>query len=217
APWDPSSFNFYKASPLEFLLSYTPSFRYEREAVPPAAAGATAEEAARMRQPRALNSFAGGSIGAEVETRRATSAAAAGQEKMAAEPALRGAIRGNNKGKAIGSAGVSSVGCAEASTASPPQDAVLVNIRPVGPVSLLLTPGYPDSHNQRAAAESLAVAMDFAEELITDPGFRLGFNSAGSSASVNHLHFQCWHFDAGPGGLPIEASASTHLATVPLP
>lgn len=32
--------------------------------------------------------------------------------------------------------------------------------------------------------------MDFAEALRGDPGFRLGFNSAGSSASVNHLHFQ---------------------------
>ncbi|CAN0483190.1 unnamed protein product, partial [Ectocarpus sp. 12 AP-2014] len=62
-----------------------------------------------------------------------------------------------------------------------------VNIRPVGPVSLLLTPGYPHSHNQRATAYSLAVAIDFAEALRVDPGFRLGFNSAGSSASVNHL------------------------------
>lgn len=49
---------------------------------------------------------------------------------------------------------------------------------------------YPHAHNQKAAAESLAVAMDFAEALRVDPGFRLGFNSAGSSASVNHLHFQ---------------------------
>lgn len=51
-------------------------------------------------------------------------------------------------------------------------------------------PRYPKSHNQRATAETLAVAMDFAEALRGDPGFRLGFNSAGSSASVNHLHFQ---------------------------
>jgi len=58
--------------------------------------------------------------------------------------------------------------------------------------SPLLTPDdrYPNSNNQRAAAETLAVAMDFAEALRGDPGFRLGFNSAGSSASVNHLHFQ---------------------------
>jgi len=39
-PWDPSSFNFYKASPSEFLISYTPSFRHEREQ-----AAATAEAA----------------------------------------------------------------------------------------------------------------------------------------------------------------------------
>ena len=49
---------------------------------------------------------------------------------------------------------------------------------------------YAQSLNQRATHETLAVAMDFAEALIDDPGFRLGFNSGGSSASVNHLHFQ---------------------------
>ena len=51
---------------------------------------------------------------------------------------------------------------------------------------------YPRSQNQRATSESLAVAMDFAEALIDDPGYRLGFNSGGSSASVNHLHFQVY-------------------------
>lgn len=35
----------------------------------------------------------------------------------------------------------SSVECGEVSGASPPRDAVLVNVRPVGPVSMLLTPG----------------------------------------------------------------------------
>lgn len=55
---------------------------------------------------------------------------------------------------------------------------------------LVSTRRYPDSHHQRATAESLAVAIDFAEALRGDPGYRLGFNSAGSSASVNHLHIQ---------------------------
>lgn len=55
---------------------------------------------------------------------------------------------------------------------------------------LVIARRYPHSHHQRATAESLAVAMDFAEELRGTPGFRLGFNSAGSSASVNHLHIQ---------------------------
>lgn len=49
---------------------------------------------------------------------------------------------------------------------------------------------YPQSLNQRARPEALAVAMDFSEALMSSPGFRLGFNSGGSSASVNHLHFQ---------------------------
>ncbi|CAN0041066.1 unnamed protein product [Pylaiella littoralis] len=187
--WDPSSFNFYKASPAEFMLSYTPSFRYERESAATFTAASAAGKAGALGD------------GVDLAGRAAT------------------ALRGAGGVRAAGSTGsdyFSSVGCKEASTASPPQDAVLVNIRPVGPVSLLLTPGYPHAHNQKAAAESLAVAMDFAEALRVDPGFRLGFNSAGSSASVNHLHFQCWYFDAGPGGLPIEASKTVHAATVPL-
>lgn len=58
---------------------------------------------------------------------------------------------------------------------------------------------YPNSNNQRATAYALAVAMDFAEALRNEPGFRLGFNSGGSSASVNHLHFQVNRFELGVG------------------
>lgn len=137
------------------MLSYTPSFRYEREAassaVVAAAAAATGEEAAKKRQRRTLKQFTSKTIETEMETRRA--ATTVGQDEMAAKPALRGASGGDNRGgggalylqpAVAGGAdpdGGASVGCTEASTASPPQDAVLVNIRPVGPVSLLLTPG----------------------------------------------------------------------------
>lgn len=113
APWDPSSFNFYKASPLEFVLSYTPSFRHERD------------EAAALKA---------GLIPVEID-------AAAGQAKAATLGALRGADGERRLGSAR-SGGDFPLACAEVSTAAPPQDAVLVNIRPVGAVSLLLTPGY---------------------------------------------------------------------------
>lgn len=116
-PWDPSSFNFYRASPLEFVLSYTPSFRVERN------------EAA---------AFAGkaGVIPADID-------AAAGESKAGTLGALRGVVDkiGLGAPAAAASDGGSPVGCAEVSTATPPEDAVLVNIRPVGLVSLLLTPG----------------------------------------------------------------------------
>eukprot|EP00903_Cladosiphon_okamuranus_P017947 g16514.t1 len=200
-PWNSSSFNFYKASPLEFVLSYTPSFRHERNE-----AEASTEKAA-------------GVIPVEIDAAaRVAAVAAAGEAKVGTLGALRGA--GDKMDLSVpagaGLEGYFPLGCAEVSTAAPPQDAVLVNIRPVGLVSLLLTPGYPHSHHQRATAEALAVAMDFAEALRGEPGFRLGFNSAGSSASVNHLHIQCWYFDAGPRGLAIETSKSVHVATVPL-
>ncbi|CBJ28200.1 conserved unknown protein [Ectocarpus siliculosus] len=220
SPWDPSAFNFYKASPLEFVLSYTPSFRYGREIPEAASAAAAAAAAAAGRRTQAKDND-----GVSVETdAKAAGSTAAKAARGAAEVgegkavAITSALRGGGVGLPMKLDGVApAVGCGEASTASPPQDAVLVNIRPVGPVSLLLTPGYAHSHNQRATAYSLAVAIDFAEALRVDPGFRLGFNSAGSSASVNHLHFQCWYFDAGPGGLAIESSKTRHLATVPLP
>lgn len=112
--WDPSSFNFYKASPSEFLLSYTPSFRHERE---DAAAGASASASGETKV-----------LGDRVVA------------SMDGDAALRGA-GGKIVAETTGLNSISSVGCRKASTASPPQDAVLVNIRPVGPVSLLLTPG----------------------------------------------------------------------------
>lgn len=118
--WDPSSFNFYKASPSEFVLSYTPSFRQERER----AAAVSAASAAGMT--RALGDGRGVPTEKDAAEDVAATRRGAGDE-IAAET--------------TGLDGVSSVGCQEASTVSPPQDAVLVNIRPVGAVSLLLTPG----------------------------------------------------------------------------
>lgn len=153
--WDPSSFNFYKGSPSEFLLSYTPSFRHERESAAAAAAGATGATGAAVAagEGRAVGNGiveAPMEIDAAPEEEAAAAAAAAIGEAKAAPVvvALRGAHGGeiNSPAEAVemtglGLGGVSSAGCREASTALPPQDAVLVNIRPVGPVSLLLTPG----------------------------------------------------------------------------
>lgn len=132
APWDPSSFNFYKASPSEFLLSYTPSFRHESD-------GSRASVGKVGVAPMAGDAAAGEAAAA------AAAAVAAGEANSVTLVALRGAGSDLNLGgaaaAAAGSYGDSPLGCAEVSNASPPQDAVLVNIRPVGPVSLLLTPG----------------------------------------------------------------------------
>lgn len=133
-PWDPSSFNFYKASPLEFVLSYTPSFRHERNE-----AAASAAKAA-------------GVIPVETDTAAGVAAAAvAGEAKAGTLGALRGAGNKIDLGVPAGAGSDRDcpLGCAEASTVAPPQDAVLVNIRPVGLVSLLLTPGCVRSEERR--------------------------------------------------------------------
>lgn len=133
-PWNPASFNFYKASPLEFVLSYTPSFKHDLDEAAAAVAAASAERA--------------GVIPVEMDAAAGVAAAAAagagvGEAKAATLGALRGAGDKLNLGApaADGLDGDFPLGCAEVSTTAPPQDAVLVNIRPVGPVSLLLTPG----------------------------------------------------------------------------
>ena len=127
SPWDPDAFNFYKANPHEFVLSYTPSFRYERQegsaAAPPSLTSSEVE---------------GRGLVAKAEVAKPDSLGSEGG-------VLRGA-GGNvaSESRAVSRAGsdsASSISCQEVSTESPPQDAVLVNIRPVGLVSLLLTPG----------------------------------------------------------------------------
>lgn len=119
-PWDPSAFNFYKADPREFVLSYVPSFKYERETASKAAPGTK-----------------GIGIASESGLPIAVGIAAAAQDKVGT-----GGLRGVGDQVLLEQGlDLSSVECGVASTAFPPQDAVLVNIRPVGPVSLLLTPG----------------------------------------------------------------------------
>ena len=123
--WNPDAFNFYKADPHEFVLSYTPSFRYERQKA--AAAGSVF---APPSSPSSMKAHIDGSAPIGLHG---------------------GALRGAGEGVALekraepragfGLELMSSISCEEVSTESPPQDALLVNIRPVGLVSLLLTPG----------------------------------------------------------------------------
>eukprot|EP00041_Stephanoeca_diplocostata_P030042 m.899173 g.899173 ORF g.899173 m.899173 type:complete len:202 (+) comp23679_c0_seq3:166-771(+) len=47
------------------------------------------------------------------------------------------------------------------------------------------------------------VAMQFAETLLPNTRLRVGYNSLGAGASVNHLHFQVWHTEFT---LPMESS-----------
>ncbi|CAM9723687.1 unnamed protein product, partial [Sphacelaria rigidula] len=189
--WDPSKFNFYKADPLEFMFEYVPSFQQNTRMKVTDVLGASSNSGGRDESDGPASGDS--SVGTKGERRQL--------------PALPGVSEsvGDSTGASLSAGGrllrmgrgrkehmpVFSVECGDVSDASPPEHAVIVNVRPVGPVSVLLIPGYARSLHQRATPEALAVAMDFSEALMSTSGnFRLGFNSGGSSASVNHLHFQ---------------------------
>ena len=61
-----------------------------------------------------------------------------------------------------------------------------------------LAPFMYQARPQKLTEDALLVAINFALE-IHDPGLRLGYNSLGALASVNHLHFQFWHYDGFEG------------------
>jgi GDP-L-galactose phosphorylase len=66
---------------------------------------------------------------------------------------------------------------------------VLINVSPIDYGHLLLVPRALDSIPQVADTPSLELAIQFVMEA-ANPHFRLGYNSLGAYASVNHLHYQ---------------------------
>lgn len=52
-------------------------------------------------------------------------------------------------------------------------------------------------------ASKQLVAMQLAEAFMPNTRLRVGYNSLGAGASVNHLHFQVWHTNYA---LPMESS-----------
>lgn len=92
--------------------------------------------------------------------------------------------------------------------------AVLINPWPVGPYSGVLAPYIFQGLPQQLSEKSLAVAISFMNELGsagTSKGLRIGYNSLGAMASVNHLHYQFWSFKDSPDG---KSSFSRSLSLV---
>lgn len=54
---------------------------------------------------------------------------------------------------------------------------------------VLLIPRVLDCLPQRIDRDSFTMALHFAGE-VADPFFRVGYNSLGGFATINHLHFQ---------------------------
>jgi GDP-L-galactose phosphorylase len=62
-------------------------------------------------------------------------------------------------------------------------------VSPIGYCHVLLTPKIQDCLPQRIDEESFLIAMYVAREA-RNPFFRVGYNSLGGFATINHLHFQ---------------------------
>ncbi|KAK9394149.1 GDP-D-glucose phosphorylase 1 [Crotalus adamanteus] len=77
---------------------------------------------------------------------------------------------------------------------SSPRALVAINVSPLEQGHVLLIPDPALALPQILTPEALLVGLD-AVLLSTHPGFRLGFNSLGAFASVNHLHLHCFYLD----------------------
>ena len=120
--------------------------------------------------------------------------------------------------------------CATESALAAAPHSVVVNVSPFDMHSSLLVPFIRERRPQALEEDALRVALRFAAAHVRDGGsgdvanaaalrragnptpLRVGFNSGGGGASVNHLHFQIWR-PAG-GILPVEYAAT--LASRPL-
>ncbi|CAI5487395.1 unnamed protein product [Closterium sp. Naga37s-1] len=85
---------------------------------------------------------------------------------------------------------------------------VAINVSPIDYGHVLLVPRVLDRIPQRIDEPSLLMALRLASE-VNDPAFRIGYNSLGAFATINHLHFQAYFLD-----LPfaIERASSKEIA-----
>lgn len=68
---------------------------------------------------------------------------------------------------------------------------VAINVSPIEYGHVLLIPRVLECLPQRIDRESFLLALHMAAEA-GNPYFRLGYNSLGAFATINHLHFQCY-------------------------
>ncbi|CAH8381882.1 unnamed protein product [Eruca vesicaria subsp. sativa] len=86
---------------------------------------------------------------------------------------------------------------------------VAINVSPIEYGHVLLIPRVFDCLPQRIDHKSLLLAIQMATEA-ANPYFRLGYNSLGAFATINHLHFQAYYL-ARP--FPIEYAPSLKITT----
>ena len=72
---------------------------------------------------------------------------------------------------------------------------IFINVSPIEYGHVLLVPRVLDNLNQLATPETLMLALQFAREA-NNPYLRVGFNTLGAYATINHLHFQAYYLNA---------------------
>lgn len=86
---------------------------------------------------------------------------------------------------------------------------VAINVSPIEYGHVLLIPRVLDCLPQRIDHKSLLLALQMAAEA-DNPYFRLGYNSLGAFATINHLHFQAYYLAMQ---FPIEKASSLKITT----
>lgn len=87
---------------------------------------------------------------------------------------------------------------------------VLINVSPIEYGHVLLVPRILDCLPQQLDASVMHLALRMAAES-DNRFFRVGFNSLGAYATINHLHFQGYYLYED---FPIERAATTHLFSI---
>jgi len=85
---------------------------------------------------------------------------------------------------------------------------VLINVSPIEYGHVLLVPRILDNLPQQIEMPELLLALQMAKSS-DNPYMRVGYNSLGAYATINHLHFQAYYMKAP---FPVERAPTTRLA-----
>eukprot|EP00258_Populus_trichocarpa_P019026 XP_006383317.2 GDP-L-galactose phosphorylase 1 [Populus trichocarpa] len=99
------------------------------------------------------------------------------------------------------------------SNSSNSSSVVAINVSPIEYGHVLLIPQVLNCLPQRIDHGSFLLALHMAKEA-ADPFFRVGYNSLGAFATINHLHFQAYYL-AAP--FPVEKAPTRRIMTMKSP
>eukprot|EP01023_Acetabularia_acetabulum_P054891 TRINITY_DN6257_c0_g1_i5.p1 TRINITY_DN6257_c0_g1~~TRINITY_DN6257_c0_g1_i5.p1 ORF type:complete len:474 (-),score=101.99 TRINITY_DN6257_c0_g1_i5:232-1653(-) len=86
-------------------------------------------------------------------------------------------------------------------------NAVFLNVSPVEKYHVILCPSVLENLPQLATPQTILLALQFTSEF-GNPYFRLGFNTLGAYATINHLHYQGYYLNAA---YPVERAPTKRV------